>query len=124
VSARFARLVALIAAVQIMGGHWLALQSVAWIGMIASYSRGETLATAVEKTFDGEHPCTLCKVVKSGRDEEQKRSDNNFVVKLDAVLVAVKKIAAPVCSEWGYPAQTVILFTRSLAPPTPPPLVV
>ena len=60
---RLSRLFVLLAAIQILGGHWLALQSVAWLGMLADYSRGATLITAIEKTFDGEHPCSVADLI-------------------------------------------------------------
>ncbi|MEZ0299441.1 MAG: hypothetical protein ACAI35_23550 [Candidatus Methylacidiphilales bacterium] len=66
-------ILALVACIQIMGGHWAALQVVAWAGMIVDHSsRGETISSALGKTFDGEHPCALCNTVKSGQEKEQK----------------------------------------------------
>ena len=109
------------AAVQILGGHWLALQSVAWVGMLANYARGETLGVAIEKTFDGEHPCDLCKVVKTGRDEEQKQQVVKVVVKLDAVLATAATLKVPQASEWKYFVSVSVINGRTLSPPTPPP---
>ena len=121
-SSRLARLVVFFAAVQILGGHWLALQSVAWIGMIANYARGEALVVALEKTFDGAHPCGLCKVVKSGREQEQKEQDQKLIVKLDAVLATTLALRAPQASDWKYLVFVPVIAARNLAPPTPPPL--
>jgi hypothetical protein len=104
------------------GGHWLALQSVAWVGMIASYARGETLVVAIEKTFAGEHPCGLCKMVKSGREREQQQDVAKMIVKLDAVLVATTTLRSPQASDWQYASGVPVAVARSLAPPTPPPL--
>jgi hypothetical protein len=118
---RLAKLLVFLAAVQILGGHWLALQSVAWVGMIADFARGETLVVAIEKTFDGEHPCALCKVVKSGREDEQRKQVAKVLVKLDAVLLVVAQLASPQAEKWGYCAWVPRLKARSLAPPTPPP---
>ncbi len=118
---RLARLVVFFAAVQILGGHWLALQSVAWVGMLANYARGETLVTAIEKILDGEHPCDLCEVVKSGRADEQKRQVMKVVVKVDAVLGTVLRLPLPQGAEWKYSAGVPALAARSLEPPEPPP---
>ena len=120
---RLAKLIVVFAAVQILGGHWLALQSVAWIGMLASYSHGQTLVVAIEKTFDGAHPCGLCKVVKTGRTEEQKQQVVKMIVKLDAVLGAVIQMPEPHRAEWRYFDSVPDMAARSLAPPTPPPQV-
>ena len=57
-----------------MGAHWAFLQSVAWLGMIVTYSRVASFAEAVSKTFDGEHPCGLCKVIQEGRAEEHRQA--------------------------------------------------
>jgi hypothetical protein len=121
VSSRFARLIVFFAAVQILGGHWLALQSVAWVGMIAKYAQGDSLTVALEKTFDGAHPCDLCNVVKSGREQEQKSDLAKIIVKLDAVLAGFSGLPLPIAAEWTYGMSAPVIVTRTLAPPTPPP---
>ncbi len=50
--------------------HLPMLQVVAWTGMLASYSQDRSMAEAVEMTFDGEHPCPMCKAIK--KQQEQK----------------------------------------------------
>ncbi len=55
-----------------LGGHWMALQSVAWVRMIGQYAHEGSLASALCKTFDGRHPCALCHVVQQGREQEQR----------------------------------------------------
>lgn len=119
---RLSTLIVFFAAVQILGGHWMALQSVAWIGMLASYSRGETLVEAIEKTFDGAHPCGLCEVVKTGRTEEQKQPAAKVLVKLDAVLALLAAMPAPDAAAWVYPEWAATASVRNSSPPTPPPL--
>jgi len=52
------------------GGHWMALQSVAWSRMLVSYSRGGHIVAAVTKTFDGRHPCALCKQIQRAKSGE------------------------------------------------------
>ena len=118
---RLAKLVCLLAALQVCGGHWVTLQSVAWVGMLVSYSRGEALAVAVEKTFDGEHPCGLCAVVKNGREQEQKQQVVKVMMKVDAVLAPTARLSAPLASEWKHLVSVPLVLARSLAPPTPPP---
>lgn len=121
---RLAKLLVLLAAVQLLGGHWVVLQSAAWVGMLVSYSQGESVVAALEKTFDGAHPCDLCKVVKSGRDEEQRKPVVETVLKQEAVLVV--KVEVP------RPAQTTMEFLAPLerageawsAVPTQPPRAV
>ena len=62
-------IVALLAATD---AQWLVLQSVAWAGMIVSYSQKAPLKTALAETFDGEHPCPLCKAIAAGKKSERK----------------------------------------------------
>ena len=55
-----------------IGLHWGFLQSVAWVGMVVNYSQSGTVTEALTKTFDGKHPCPLCKAVAAGKAEEEK----------------------------------------------------
>ena len=61
----------LVAMLQICGGHWLALQSLAWTEMLVAYSRDAQLTEAVAKTFDGQHPCALCRTIEQGKKSER-----------------------------------------------------
>jgi len=63
-----------------IGLHWTVLQTVAWAAMIVSYSQEAPLGEAVAKTFDGQHPCTLCKQIAKGKRSE-KKSDYKFELK-------------------------------------------
>jgi hypothetical protein len=54
------------------GGQWALLQSAAWAGMLVSRVRTEHLPQAIATTFDGDHPCPLCKAVSSARKSEKK----------------------------------------------------
>jgi hypothetical protein len=40
--------------------------------MMADFSARDSLAVAVEKTFDGEHPCPMCIKIRADRAEEQR----------------------------------------------------
>ena len=69
---RSSHVLMLVAWLQICGGHWLALQSLAWTEMLVAYSRDSQLAEAVAKTFDGQHPCALCESIEQGKKSEQR----------------------------------------------------
>jgi hypothetical protein len=62
-------IVALIAAT---GGHWAVLQSVAWTNMLAQNLRAATVCQSLQTTFDGDHPCCLCKAIAAGKKTEKK----------------------------------------------------
>lgn len=116
------RVFALVAALQLLGGHWVVLQTAAWVGMTVEFSKEESISTALSKTFDGQHPCKICTAVKKGQSEEQRQATIKIGFKTEAVLANV--IAAPVPSfnlveftniQLGYPS-------RPQSPPMQPPL--
>jgi len=118
---RFSNLLLTVALASWLGVHWSLLQSIAWVGMVIKYSQGATMTEALSKTFDGEHPCALCKVITAGKKAEKKA----------AVLRPVQKLEfLAQCSTFAFfsPSEFELLPTpvnsvRSLAyaPPTPPP---
>jgi len=59
-----------------IGLHWAFFQTLAWAQMVISYSQNAPLSEALVKTFDGKHPCKLCKnIAESKRTEKQTDSD-------------------------------------------------
>lgn len=78
-----------------LGLQWAVLQGIAWTGMLISFSRDGSLVEAVAKTFDGEHPCPLCKAVDKGQKQDQEKSVQVPMKKLDAVLVQGFQVIAP-----------------------------
>ncbi len=115
---------ALAAALGLSGGHWMLLQSVAWAGMIVEYSRHAPLQTALEETFDGKHPCPMCRMIESGRQSSQPQQlQIQSAVVPDADVLFTKTLvfdgdplAAPVIATVG-----AIPSARSDPPPVPPP---
>ena len=97
VQSRLARILVLLAAVQILGGHWAVLQSVAWVKMVVDYSQNDSLPVAIEKTFDGAHPCDLCKVVRAGRsaDERSPLVKEILKFKMEAVVAPAVRLVPP-----------------------------
>jgi hypothetical protein len=69
-----------------LGGHLALLQTVAWGSMLVGFSRTESLEEAAKKTFDGKHPCHLCKVVKESKSQEERKPLVKSEMKLDVVL--------------------------------------
>src|SRR5690349_4015791 len=57
----------IVALLSASGTHWLVLQSVAWTTMLASNLRTSSLGEALERTFDGRHPCRLCRQIAKDR---------------------------------------------------------
>ena len=105
-----------------IGAHWIFLQSVAWVGMVVSYSHNGAFTEALSKTFDGKHPCCLCKFVQQGKATEKKQETQKPTKELEKCLPAGRAFAfcppelAPTI--FSAPAQA---DSRVESPPTPPP---
>jgi hypothetical protein len=78
---RLASLFIITALVAVIGGHWAILQSVAWTSMLAQNLQSGSVTEAVSKTFDGEHPCSLCNQIAEGRKSEKKSDPLNLKMK-------------------------------------------
>ena len=108
----------------VMGGPWAVLQTVAWTKMMVDYSRGASVTEAVAKTFDGEHPCNLCKKISKVRQGEQKSPLVILQAKKEGPFLAVKTVhlaepsSIPVCHPFpSMPAYSDCQFR----PPAPVP---
>lgn len=67
------------------GGHWAVLQTIAWADMLATNLQTESVSTAITKTFDGEHPCKMCKQISAGKKAEKKSTLPLQIKKLEFV---------------------------------------
>lgn len=105
----------------VIGMHWVILQSVAWTGMIIVYSQTAPLPEALVKTFDGQHPCQLCKVVQAGKQTEQRQTEQKLNTKLDFFCEwRPILICPPTVEPTRFLAQVQPLDWTSV-PPIPPP---
>jgi hypothetical protein len=110
----------------VAGGHWAVLQTIAWAKMLRDYSRSDSIAVAVKKTFGGEYPCDLCLRVEEGRQKEEKapatvKLDKKAEVFFVAARAAVKE---PACHPFSYLVPDDLLSSsRSDPPPTPVPIL-
>jgi hypothetical protein len=103
-----------------LGFHWGLLQSVAWVGMMVNYSCQGSLKDAVVKTFDGQHPCPLCKLVREGKKNERKSEAQQNAKKIDlfsghALAFDFPPLPAPVF------AALLVAAGRTDTPLLPPP---
>jgi hypothetical protein len=89
--------------------------------MLVSYTQEASFPEAVKKTFDGEHPCNLCKAVQSGKSQEKKQEFVVSALKWDAVLTGIVTLRPPVAEPWQYPGSMAALNARADGPATPPP---
>jgi hypothetical protein len=104
-----------------LGLHWLALQSIAWTTMLVENARQVPLSEAVERTFDGSHPCDLCHAVADGRKSEKKSEILPTVAKMDLICITRRLSWLPSWLPVVYATRSFYLSEIFLTPPAPPP---
>ena len=98
----------------IMGGPWAVLQTIAWAKMVVEYSRDTSVGEALSKTFDGEHPCGMCKKISKVRSEERKSPALVFQIKKDGPFISLKSVGLTPPME----TKTVLFNTLSVTYPS------
>ncbi|HET7625733.1 MAG TPA: hypothetical protein VFM25_10770 [Verrucomicrobiae bacterium] len=106
-----------------IGSHWAILQSVAWTQMLASNLKSDSFGEALVKTFDGKHPCCLCKRISTEKKSEKKSDFNLDLKKLEFSYTPVVFIFTAPEYFWNIRAAEPIPFSLTRAPLTPPPRV-
>ena len=119
--ARFGKCLVVITLVLTTGAHWAALQTVAWTTMLANNLRSDSLTEAVSKTFDGEHPCPLCKAIAAAKKSEKKSATVVSSLKMEFPLVAEVVSLFPPAQFELLPLQNFPADLFSAQPPVPPP---
>lgn len=93
------------------GGHWGVLQTVAWAGMLVTYTQADgSLLAGVKKTFDGEHPCRMCSSIKEAKQKERQSPAVPTIKKIE-VCAAPLRCALPPrpCAEFVYPPAVPVM---------------
>ena len=118
---RLGKIFVVIVLVTMLGAHWALLQTVAWTTMLASNLGKESMTQSMTDTFDGRHPCCLCKAIAAEKKAEKKSEAVTATQKLEFPPVAENFIlVAPSKFRLMRLANTFTSFpTRQ--PPTPPP---
>lgn len=110
-----------------LGGHWFALQSVAWARMLVDFSKTDSFSKAVEKTFDGKHPCKMCLGIREGRAQEEREQKGIPRVKTDKspeLFCDFRRVVVPFAPT---EAENAVALVPQLhpdfidSPPSPPP---
>lgn len=108
-----------------VGGHLALLQGVAWSTMIRDYSRTGSVTAAVEKTFDGKHPCAMCKKIAAQRTSDEKAPATVKMDKKAEVFIASGAAIAPLPAvrAFVYPPHPFLnVPEHPSAPPVPVPI--
>ena len=110
-----------------IGLHTVVIQTAAWAGMLVSYSlKSGSVVQAVSETFDGEHPCELCKLAQQqadpepAEDKQAPKVDGKLKVHLIAEVIPAVVISAPPPLVFTTAAE-VRLCVLQHTPDTPPP---
>ena len=103
------------------GLHWAALQTVAWTTMLASNLCGDSLAQAVGKTFDGKHPCCLCKAIAAAKKSGKKSEAVSPALKMEFPPVAGSMVLFPPAEFEIVPVPDTFAESVAAKPPLPPP---
>ena len=69
---KLGKVVVVFSLVAALSAHWALLQTVAWTTMLASNFQSYSLHDTVTMTFDGHHPCPLCRAIAAAKKSEQK----------------------------------------------------
>jgi hypothetical protein len=91
--------------------------------MVINYSQHCSLVRAVEQTFDGAHPCDLCKRISNAKDAEKKQDNQRTTLKTDLICVVRQFTLLPPFAPINYSELASCLVGGSQQPPSPPPRV-
>lgn len=108
------------------------MQGVAWVGMTISYSTDSGIVEGVKKTFDGQHPCRMCRAIAEVREHQTdhpakpatKPEFKFSKILKDVSLPSMASLPSVVRNEIYLAEETVALCPKgiwNLAPPVPPP---
>jgi hypothetical protein len=104
-----------------MGGHWALLQTVAWTNMLAENLRIDSLAGALGRTFDGKHPCKLCRQISAGKKSERKAEFPTLSKKLEFVSSRAAFVFIAPHALHLLPEKNAAFSPLNQPPPLPPP---
>jgi hypothetical protein len=104
-----------------IGAHWIVLQSVAWGTMVVQYSQHVPLSKAIAQTFDGDHPCSLCKRISAARHSEKKSDAQTVTIKPDLICATRRIILLPRSTDFLFARVEMNASLVAHSPPTPPP---
>lgn len=105
-----------------IGPHWALFQTVAWGKMVVEYSQEVPFVTALAETFDGDHPCDLCKDISAVRNSgNAKDAQLPVTTRLDLICATRTIVTLPRCVDFHFPKVEVHATLLAYSPPTPPP---
>ncbi|MFC5050167.1 hypothetical protein ACFPK9_06050 [Rubritalea spongiae] len=126
--ALLAKLFCLIAAISLIDGHIIALQTYAWVTMLNDRIPEQGVGEALSTTFDGEHPCEHCLAAEDLQTKSQKEKSKAPDMQLSWIkLISPKaeKITLPPAPPYKLLPHLVETLSpstdHSTSVPSPPP---
>lgn len=118
---KIGNLLMIVAVLLATGTHWMVLQSIAWTGMLAENLQTNSLSKAIVCTFDGKHPCCICKEIAKRKQSERKSDLQMESTKLEFPYSKSEFVFCPPSAfrEMRAGDESGPLLTH--APPVPPP---
>ena len=118
---RLPKLLLIVALACSIGLQWAFLQSIAWTTMLVTNLSRASFSQAVQRTFDGKHPCCLCKAIAESKKSERKSETIVPLKKFEALNQPFPIPLVPPASFAAVPRLDPLIQTLPYAPPTPPP---
>jgi hypothetical protein len=89
--------------------------------MIIDYSKRAPLCQAINETFDGAHPCSLCHAVNAGKNSEKKSDLQSPAPKIDMICASRTTSVLQPFVPVEYAARDFSFDKVGRSPPVPPP---
>jgi hypothetical protein len=89
--------------------------------MIVDYSKQDSICHAIAKTFDGAHPCSLCRVINAGKNSEKKSDLQSPTPKIDMICVWRTASSFRPFIPFEYTVGDFCSSQIGRSPPVPPP---
>jgi hypothetical protein len=121
VKPRLAQILCVVALCQLLGGHWAILQTAAWVGMAIEYCGHDGVQAGLTETFDGEHPCALCKSIAKNRTSEKNHSTLSALAKIVSILQEETATLDPPRNFWFRQLSAPHAYGVPHSPLIPPP---
>ncbi len=89
--------------------------------MLVENAQCAPLTVALARTFDGAHPCNVCRVVAEGTKTQKESKLLSVVTKIDLLCPDAPRKYVPPAAPHDFAELIVETIARSEAPPVPPP---
>lgn len=89
--------------------------------MLIDYSQHCSFKQTIVQTFDGHHPCNLCKHVSDSKATEKDHDNSQTTAKTDLICLTRKCAILPALISFDYPEVILSSAASPHQPPSPPP---